>query len=202
MLPDIATVHIAGAGESALGADFWRQVYGFNMDAVADDIRRASQGRVLVREVAADMVVTSCAQLHSMDLATMLPSDQDFSAPFELHALPGSGGGSVEVCALVVWFTTEFSARFCSEAPVVLSTAPDSLPTHWAQAVLALRTPVQLSLQGAPDVAGVLTGRLSMARSRVKHRCLDVSLEYSAMLGDGRRVQEVQAYSMGVTDPE
>lgn len=34
---------------------------------------------------------------------------------------------------MVVWFDTEFSARFCTERPVVLSTSPHAPATHWAQ---------------------------------------------------------------------
>ena len=34
---------------------------------------------------------------------------------------------------MVVWFDTEFSARFCAERPVVLSTSPHAPATHWAQ---------------------------------------------------------------------
>ena len=40
---------------------------------------------------------------------------------------------AVECHGLVVWFDTEFSARFCAERPVVLSTSPHAPATHWAQ---------------------------------------------------------------------
>jgi hypothetical protein len=44
-----------------------------------------------------------------------------------------SAGGAAECYGLVVWFDTEFSARFCKEQPVLLSTSPHAPPTHWAQ---------------------------------------------------------------------
>ena len=40
---------------------------------------------------------------------------------------------------VVVWFDTEFSARFCAQAPVVLSTSPHSAPTHWAQTLFPFK---------------------------------------------------------------
>lgn len=35
--------------------------------------------------------------------------------------------------ALVLWFDTEFSDRFCKEKPVLLTTSPHEGQTHWAQ---------------------------------------------------------------------
>jgi protein arginine N-methyltransferase 3 len=52
----------------------------------------------------------------------------------------------VEAAALVLWFDTEFSARFCAERPVALSTSPAGPQTHWAQTVLTLRAPVLLQV--------------------------------------------------------
>ena len=40
---------------------------------------------------------------------------------------------AVDCHGVVVWFDTEFSARFCTERPVVLSTSPHAPATHWAQ---------------------------------------------------------------------
>ena len=39
----------------------------------------------------------------------------------------------MECHGVVVWFDTEFSARFCKDRPVVLSTSPHAPATHWAQ---------------------------------------------------------------------
>jgi hypothetical protein len=37
-----------------------------------------------------------------------------------------------------------------------------------------------------------------MARNKLKHRFLDISLEYSAQLSDGRTVSHTMLYSMSV----
>ena len=60
---------------------------------------------------------------------------------------------------VVLWFDVEFSARFCRQQPVVLSTSPYGPQTHWAQTVLALRCISQTQvckLQALPYVQRIL----------------------------------------------
>jgi protein arginine N-methyltransferase 3 len=129
-----------------------------------------------------------------MDLATMVPADQDFTATFELTghctssdsttdqgSTSDGGGSTVQVAAVVLWFDVDFSGRFCKEQPVKLSTSPQNDVTHWAQAVLPLAHPVLLPKADTSSSSSnsSLHCRLSMARSRSKHRSLDISLEYS-----------------------
>lgn len=79
-------------------------------------------------------VVTSSSLLQRFDLCTMNSGDVEFHAEFCLRPQHAGGAAAPASCVgLVVWFDTEFSARFCKEAPVVLSTSPDAPPTHWAQ---------------------------------------------------------------------
>ena len=146
----------------------------------------------------------------------MKAEDQDFSAEFSLSS---SATEPTECHAIVLWFDTDFSARHCMEAPTRLSTSPRQTPTHWAQTVLVLKEPVVLlppqaclktgsSADQLPEdsrvtlswgaAAASLTGRLSMARNKGKHRMLDISLEYSAQLNNGRTVKHTTIYTMGV----
>lgn len=220
VLPDIATVFAAGGSDAALGLDFWEDVYGLRMSPIADDLRRGMAGKVLVREVAEAHLSTAAARVHSLDLATMKASDQDFTAAFSLSAPPpraggGGGGGrggggsdgatatttattatattgATRVSCLVLWFDTEFSARFCRDKPVVLSTAPSAPMTHWMQAVLPLKAPVDVPAGHA------LSCRLSMARRLDKHRALDVSLEYGLVVA-GQGGQAVDAAPIATT---
>ncbi|GBF96074.1 arginine N-methyltransferase-like [Raphidocelis subcapitata] len=186
VLPDVATVMVAGGSDAAMGLDFWEDVYGFSMRPMADELRAAAPGRVIVREVPASALVTAAAEAHRMDLAAMAPSGQDFTAEVVLAAAQAG-----ECSCVVVWFDAEFSARFCRERPVRLSTAPDAAPTHWMQAVLPLRAPVAL------EAGARLACRLSMARSPARHRALDVSLEYGAA-GGAPGAREAVSFSMEV----
>ncbi|KAF6259626.1 S-adenosyl-L-methionine-dependent methyltransferase [Scenedesmus sp. NREL 46B-D3] len=196
LLPDLASISVAGASRGAFGTGFWQDVYGFSMQPIADELAAAAarEAQVVVRPVEPDCLTTPALQVHAMDLATMSPAQQDFTAHFTLSATSaqlvssceaGDTSGettnsssstsseTVEVAALVLWFDVEFSARFCKEHPVTLSTSPHAPVTHWAQALLPLAAPVMLG----PGQA--LRCRLSMARSRARHRSLDISLEYS-----------------------
>lgn len=113
-------------------------------------------------------------------------------------------GAAVECHALVLWFDTEFSARFCREQQVLLTTSPLSTQTHWAQTILTLRQPITLQpptgaaavsaaaeLPRSTGAAASLRGRISFGRSD-KHRCLDISLECQALSAQGAPVGPLQ----------
>lgn len=52
------------------------------------------------------------------------------------------GRGAPVACrSMVVWFDVEFSARFCAEHPVTLTTDPRAPQTHWVQALLTFKCP-------------------------------------------------------------
>jgi len=197
ILPDIANIYIAAADSGACDVDFWRDVYGFNMSIVSDSLRQAALREAAVRVVQPQDLMSESQQLVSFDLATMKRSDQDFTSEFILE----SSAGPRTCAALVLWFDTLFSKRYCKEAPQELPTGPWDIPTHWTQTVLELSVPIEM----APAAAGVsgaavaLKGRLSMARRSERHRTLDISLEYAPVMAD-KSVGEtrVQLYSMGV----
>jgi protein arginine N-methyltransferase 3 len=145
-----------------------------------------------------------------MDLATMTADQQDFTATFQLTAAASissssrSSSGdssSVTVAALVLWFDVEFSERFCKDHPVTLSTSPSAEVTHWAHAVLPLQEPIKLAAAAADSRSSSSGGglpcsvecRLSMARSKSKHRSLDISLEVGG---------QARVYTMEVTGSE
>lgn len=84
MLPDKASLYIAGAGGDSLNTGFWRDVYGFSMAPVAEDMGVGYGGKALVAEVAAGDVMTQPIAIRSFDLATMGVEETDFSAAFHL----------------------------------------------------------------------------------------------------------------------
>ena len=197
ILPDIANIYVAAADEGAIGLTFWDNVYGLDMSVVSDSLRQSTTDKALVQFVPQEHLITEEKTLISLDLATMLPEDQDFSANFELRA-----SGGIRTCAaLVIWFDTLFSERFCKEAPQELATGPYGPPTHWAQTVLVLPRPVLMApaSEQTSEAAVAVKGRLSMARREGRHRTLDISVEYWAVMGDGGVSEtQVQLYSMGV----
>ena len=111
--------------------------------------------------------------------------------------------------AVVLWFDTEFSARFCKERSVLLTTSPHAPQTHWHQTILQLRQPVAWQHSAAPGTGAqepdqgpgraVLRGRISCARSS-QHRCLDISLECAGLDEEGQALgSQTQLYSIGMS---
>lgn len=173
-----------------------QDVYGFSMAPIAEEMAAGLAGKALVQQVPASALATSTATLLQLDLTTCRPADQDFNAEFVLEAA-GTGQGQQQVAALVLWFDTAFSARFCADNPVLLSTAPNAPTTHWVQTVLPVQAAVPLTggEDSCSDGAVRLVGRLSMARSHHKHRQLDISVEYR---GEGRGGEAVGAPQVAV----
>ena len=141
VLPDRASLHVAGGGAGSSSVPFWSEVYGFDLSCVGREVHAESARVGVVAPVAAADVVTGAACLRAYDLCALREEEVGFlSEEFELR--PGSA--PAEVHTLVLWFDVEFSERFCAEEAVRLSTSPLAAPTHWAQTVLHLREPVPL----------------------------------------------------------
>ncbi|CAI5994515.1 unnamed protein product [Closterium sp. NIES-65] len=178
LLPDTASMHVAGFGEGATSVGFWRDVYGFSMASVAREIEDEAARTPLVQEVKACDIVTSTATIKHFDLCTVAVPDLDFTSEFCITptlptssaagpapadspaaATPASpASASPALCyGLALWFDTAFSARFCSAKPVLLSTSPFCTPTHWAQTLLTFREPIALA-PAAQSTAAVLIG--------------------------------------------
>ena len=87
MLPDAATLYIAGATRAALDITFWQDVYGFTMKPVADSIVCQNQGKAIVTDVPASSILTESVAIRNFDLCFMHPRDADFSSEFELPLL-------------------------------------------------------------------------------------------------------------------
>lgn len=77
-------LHMAGASREALDIGFWRSVYGFSMEPVADQIAVESQGKAVIADVPASSLLTHAVPIKSFDLTSMRPEEADFSADFTL----------------------------------------------------------------------------------------------------------------------
>lgn len=91
----------------------------------------------------AAQIMTDSVEVKTLDIATCSARDTDFTSEFQLRFTAGgaadasTAGGACH--ALVLWFDTHFSERFCADHPVTLSTSPHEPPTHWAQTVLMFK---------------------------------------------------------------
>ncbi|CAN1813564.1 Probable protein arginine N-methyltransferase 3 [Linum perenne] len=190
ILPDTATMYVAGVGRSCTSLPFWEDVYGFNMSCVGNELVRDAARIPLVDVVQESDLVTRASVLQQFDLATMKPNDVDFTAAVELE--PKESSKPTSCYGIVLWFDTGFTSRFCKEAPALLSTSPYTPKTHWCQTLLTLREPVSIAPAGhsTDSLAAVpatrLELRISIARG-TEHRSIDISLEAAGIGPDGRK---------------
>uniref|UniRef100_A0A7N0UBP2 C2H2-type domain-containing protein n=1 Tax=Kalanchoe fedtschenkoi TaxID=63787 RepID=A0A7N0UBP2_KALFE len=191
VLPDTATMFVAGFGKGATSIPFWDNVYGFNMSCVGTEVVEHASKNPIVDVVDSEDIVTNSVVLKAFDLATVTPEELDFTTSVALE--PKSN--DVTWCyGLVLWFDTNFTSRFCKEKQTVLSTSPFTQKTHWSQTILTFREPVAL-FSGEPSAKLMSDGvtpwakmlaRISIARA-AQHRSIDISLEVTATSLDGRK---------------
>lgn len=191
VLPDIATIHIAGFDRAATDFPFWDDVYGFKMPEISKQLRAGALKTAVVTHVDGARVTTTAARVCELDLATCSIADTEFTAEFALEAVAARRGE--ETNGIVLWFDTEFSKRFCVDRPVMLSTNPDALKTHWVQTMLHFHEPIVLGdsvedasarVGSAANQGSKIVGRISMVKSK-RPRAYDISLEYRAVSANG-----------------
>lgn len=215
ILPDTATMFVAGFGKGGTSVPFWENVYGFNMSCIGNELIEEAARLPIVDVLDSHHIVTDTSVLQSFDLAKMTPDEMDFTSMFELkpklHNAEDTSADSIckTICyGVVLWFDTCFTERFCKERPIVLSTSPYTPPTHWAQTILTFAEPIVMSSE-KPDDAGTsasvgsdafpavkIVSRISIARAP-EHRCIDISLEIKGVGSDGqKRSWPVQMFNL------
>ena len=80
ILPDVATIHVAGFGRNATSLPFWDDVYGFEMPSVQKSLAEDAIKNAIVAPVKGAHVVTDSREIKRLDLATVAAKDLDFTA--------------------------------------------------------------------------------------------------------------------------
>ncbi|MED6146722.1 Protein arginine N-methyltransferase 3 [Stylosanthes scabra] len=206
ILPDTATIFVAGFGKGGTSLPFWEDVCEFDMSCIGKELVKDAAQIPIVDIVDSQDLVTSSAVLQSFDLATMKPNEVNFTATATLEPKSSVSENKEthadsETCCrcygVVLWFETGFTSRFCLEAPTVLSTSPYTPKTHWSQTILTFKEPIaigfgtgnngDLAAIGTEDFpAAKVDLRVSIVRS-TEHRSIDISLEVVGVSPDGQR---------------
>ncbi|XP_054814524.1 probable protein arginine N-methyltransferase 3 [Prosopis cineraria] len=205
ILPDTATIFVAGFGKGGTSLPFWENVCGFDMSCIGKELVNDAAQFPIVDVLDYEDLVTDSVILQTFDLATMKPNQVDFTATATLEPMLNSSHtkhldsktGCCWCYGVVLWFETGFTSRFCQETPAVLSTSPHTPKTHWSQTILTFREPIAMSYEkaNAGKVAAIGTNvypavkidlRVSIVRS-TEHRSIDISLEAVGVGTDGRR---------------
>ncbi|KAI3990041.1 hypothetical protein MKX01_013527 [Papaver californicum] len=212
ILPDTATIFVAGFGKSGTSIPFWENVYGFNMSCISKEVVEDASENPIVDVLDSRDIVTQSAVLQAFDLATMKPEEMDFTSSFELEpksdlSVTDINTKSIWCYGVILWFETAFSSRLCKEMPTVLSTSPYTPSTHWSQTIFTFREPIALAL-AKPEADGMaIIGTESYPAVKIQprisivcaaeHRSIDISLETSAVGVDGRkRSYPVQIFNL------
>ncbi|KHN01970.1 Hypothetical protein glysoja_045965 [Glycine soja] len=197
ILPDTATIFVAGFGKGATSLPFWENVCDFDMSCIGNELVIDAARIPIVDVVDSQDLVTCSAILQSFDLATMKPNEVDFTATATLELKPSYSGTCCWCYGVVLWFDTGFTSRFCQETPAVLSTSPYMPRTHWSQTILTFREPIAMGFgkgnRGKPEAIGTevypaakIDLRVSIVRS-TEHRSIDISLEAAGVEPDGQK---------------
>ncbi|KAL6548558.1 Protein arginine N-methyltransferase 3 [Orobanche gracilis] len=211
ILPDSATMFVAGFGRGGTSIPFWENVYGFSMSCIGREVVEDSARVPIVDVVDSCDIVTTTEVLQTFDLVTMQHKQMDFTAIVELEPKSNNSTGSeqdgITWCyGLVLWFETGFTKRFCRDNPVVLSTSPYDPNTHWAQTILTFREPIGMASNKLPPAAAVggnecladvrIQSRISVVRAP-QYRCIDISVELTGIGSDGRkRIWPAQIFTL------
>jgi len=206
ILPDTATMFVAGFGKGGTSIPFWETVYGFNMSCIGKELMEDAARVPIVDVIDSGDIVTNTVVLQSFDLLKMTQDAMDFTSRIELEHLTEnpmeySTGSLCKITwcyGIVLWFETGFTSRFCKDMPIVLSTSPYTPKTHWSQTILTFREPIAISLgnTASDNLAAVGTdacpavkvhSRISIARAASPHRSIDISLEIAGIASDGRK---------------
>lgn len=196
ILPDTATIFVAGFGRGGTSFPFWDNVYGFDMSCVGKELVENAAQTPIVDVLDSCDIVTNSVILKEFDLVKMEANEMDFTSTIELQ--PNLDTSTRTKCyGVVLWFETGFTDRFCKETPTVLSTSPYTQKTHWSQTILTFLEPIAMAavdsvidrsaVVGSDDCPAVgIHLRISIARG-TQYRSIDISLETEAFDCDGRK---------------
>jgi len=178
--PNKAAMFVAGLEASDYHAnkvDFWKDVYGFDMNCLIEDAERTTMLGSDVTQIDQKSLVTNVAELVSFDIMTTHEDKLDFENPFTLtvqrdHTLDG----------FAIWFDAVFDLK-CSH-PVTLSTSPSTPETHWKQSLFYLATAVQI--YDGDTIEGILKAK----RCRGYKRDYQVRLYYRVVRKKDKEQQQ------------
>ncbi|KAH9257722.1 hypothetical protein BASA82_000627 [Batrachochytrium salamandrivorans] len=143
MFPNKSRLLIHAMGDSDTRLNYWDDVYGLDF-SLMKELRRA---RVDVMVVNPQALTSPVAVFKEFDFETMMDSELDFEAEFEV----------VPTKEVMEGLCISFDCSFPADAPGLasLTTSPEFPPTHWKQSVLWLDEPLRVE-PGQP-VRGVVS---------------------------------------------
>lgn len=159
IFPDRAIMYIAGIEDSRYFHNklrFWEQVYGLDMSPMKPLVQKEA----MISSYTPDFIVTRNCPILDINLKTVKVEDLDFVSDFSLKATH-----SDQCSAFVVWFDTFFTP--CN-VPIILTTSPYELKTHWKQTAFYLESPIPIKS------GDFVTGTIAVRKNKKNPRSIDV----------------------------
>ena len=130
ILPDVATLHVAGFGRNATSLPFWDDVYGFEMPCVQKSLSEDAVKTAIVAPVKGAHVVTDSAEIKRLDLASVTAKELDFTAQEVVLAARTDGVRGDEVDASVTAGAGEGATGLTQRSVVVDVDAGGPVTVH------------------------------------------------------------------------
>jgi protein arginine N-methyltransferase 3 len=175
MAPSTTKILLSAYGDDEWYNDhilFWKDVYGFQMNAMAKNITR----NAFVTVANGDAVISNDVVLFDIDTKTITSKALDFTSEFEISITKAG-----KVYAFCGWFDTFFEGQEIDT--VMFSTSPKSKTTHWVQTLFVLNDPITVELDDS------IVGSFSCKKSAENPRELDVEILYG-LKGSVQRHQQ------------
>ncbi|MCJ1477389.1 hypothetical protein MMC13_006060 [Lambiella insularis] len=173
MVPSAASLQIAPVRDEEYAADkvqYWSDVYGFNMSAMASQIHRDA----IMHAIPPNAIVGPSDTFLTIDLYTCTRLDLEFTKQFnvslsqDIDNLSGFG----------VWFSVDFDVPGALDARSSLTTSPFEPSTHWLQ--MYLMVDPKMNPAGPLAAGAQITGTVKYAKRQANAREIDVVIEWEA----------------------
>ncbi|PKA65197.1 putative protein arginine N-methyltransferase 6 [Apostasia shenzhenica] len=203
ILPSHATLYMAPVTHSERyreSVGFWHDVYGIDMSAMVPLAKQCAFEEPNIEAISAENVLTwpfviksiDCYKVTAQELqsittkyrfSSMLRAplhgfafwfDAEFNCPATLPAGKHTPFTSSNSTSDLLSAANNQSKRAKSHRGLVLSTAPESEPTHWQQTILYFYEPIEVTQDQ------IIEGSVTLSQSMENPRFLNIHLEYSS----------------------
>lgn len=182
--------------------DFWRNVYGIDMSAMLPLAKQCAFEEPCIETITAENVLTWAIVIKQIDCSTVTVQElESVTANFSVSSMMKASlhgfalwfdvsfGGNATTSSDTQSESSIDSSlsgdiggngvhqrkkRAKSPSTLVLSTAPEEAPTHWAQTLLYIYDPLEVKQDQ------VIEGSITLSQSRENPRFLNIHLEYAS----------------------
>lgn len=167
MFPTEATIYIAPCAIPRL-FDYWENVDGVRLTSFGSMLRNQKANKPEIALISPKDLLHQGSAMQWINLRDVTSQELNIIVFKEVLAVKKAGKHQ----GFCIWFDCRFPAESYEDS-IVLSTSPDSAPTHWKQCVVVLPTTACENLEeNAP-----ISFKISIRRNNESHRKYDLEVE-------------------------